>query len=145
MLPLLLLRQRVAMILKMYRRRFHFPCPLRAAMAGGRVAGSLELATFQPAFGSSMRPFRSPFQRHHLSLAIPTVAVAGMRRPTPARTPARCSGTRTFSTPSGVLSLRPTALRISGAPKGSNTQLHFVRPLIDHRNHLNFDQLFGLS
>jgi len=45
MLPLLLLRQRVAMILKMYRRRFHFPCPLRAAMACGRRARSPQLAS----------------------------------------------------------------------------------------------------
>jgi site-specific recombinase XerD len=37
---------------------------------------------------------------------------------------------------------RPIALRISGAPKASNAYIH---RLIDHRNHLNFDQLFGLS
>jgi hypothetical protein len=37
---------------------------------------------------------------------------------------------------------RQCALRISGAPKASNAYIH---RLIDHRNHLNFDQLFGLS
>src|SRR5215468_379047 len=64
----------VATILKMYRRWFHSLVPFEQLWSAVAARRSPQLATFQPAFGSSMRPSRSLFQRHNLSLAIPTVA-----------------------------------------------------------------------
>jgi hypothetical protein len=134
MLPLLLLRQRVAMILKMYRQAVSFPLSPSSSY-GLRSPREKSAARDLPA---RIRVVDAPFL---LAISAPSLELGN---PHGSRCGyAQANAGQDTSTPSGVLSLRPTVLRISGAR--SQQYPTTFRRLIDHRNHLNFDQLFGLS